>query len=56
MPGITVNSITVGSITASCLSMAGGGEEILGGGEIIMTIPAGSGPAVVGFGFASEEG
>ena len=55
MPGITVTSITVGSITASCLSMAGGGEEIHGGGEI-MTIPAGSGPAVVGFGFASEEG
>ena len=31
--GITVISITVGS-TASWLSMAGGGEEILGGGEI----------------------
>jgi hypothetical protein len=35
--------------------MADGGEEILGGGEIIMMTPAGSGPAVVGFGFANKE-
>jgi hypothetical protein len=54
MPGTIITSITVGSTIASCLSMAGGGEEIHGGGEI-MTIPAGSGPAMVEFGFASEE-